>query len=404
MGKDPRSHAAGQRGVRIAIYACTVALLQAGCWAPLHSPGIPARSLGDEFRVPMRTAGPPLNFSSLTIAPQPDYILGPSDILEVTVHGIYPTAPVVPLRAQIMANGEIQLPLVGAVKVGGMNLAMAHAAIKKAFDPDYIRDARINVTLAERSTTSVLVLGEVTTPGVYRLPKYENDVAHALATAGGLREDAGLVVEVHRRVPVPATKPAEPVEPGAPRELPATPAPEGLEQVVGCPDEGMRIIHIPLRGFAPEPWGPQDVVLNSGDVVVVPSRKDEVFYVTGKLSPTNFVRFNIGARERDLGAGFVLPRDREVDVVTAVAMAGYIDPIDSPTTVTVHRVAADGEPMLIHVDLIAARFDWRETIYVQPGDIIYLNPDFAWWARRSFDRIIEPLFALPLRKLLGGFN
>lgn len=402
MGTDRRLHAAGRAGVFFAFCACTVALAQTGCWAPFHSPGIPARSLGDEFRVPMRTAGPPLNFSSLTIAPQPDYILGPSDILEVTVHGIYPTAPVMPLRAQIMANGEIQLPLVGPVKVGGMNLAMAHAAIKKAFDPDYIRDARINVTLAERSTTSVLVLGEVTTPGVYRLPKYENDVAHALAIAGGLREDAGLEVEVHRRITL---SPVRPAEPGVPRELPGSPAPGVLEQIQGCPDEGMRIIRIPLRGFAPEPWGPQDVVLNSGDVVVVPSRKDEVFYVTGKLSPTNFVRFNIGARERDLGAGFVLPRDREVDVVTAVAMAGYIDPIDSPTTVTVHRVAADGEPMLIHVDLIAARFDWRETIYVQPGDILYLNPDFAWWARRSFDRIIEPLFSLPFRKLLGiGIN
>ena len=49
--------------------------------------------------------------------------------------------------------------------------------------------------------------------------------------------------------------------------------------------------------------------------------------------------------------------DAVIDVVTAVSMAGYIDPIDSPTTVTVHRMLPNGPPLLIHVDLIKARFD-----------------------------------------------
>jgi hypothetical protein len=134
------------------------------------------------------------------------------------------------------------------------------------------------------------------------------------------------------------------------------------------------------------------VRLLEGDVVLVPSRKAEAFYVVGKLASTNFVRFNIGARERDLGAGFLLPRDREIDVVTAVAMAGYIDPIDSPTTVTLQRVGPDGEPMLILVDLIAARYDRTQTILVEAGDIIYLNPDAPWWFRRTFDRMVTNFF------------
>jgi hypothetical protein len=136
-------------------------------------------------------------------------------------------------------------------------------------------------------------------------------------------------------------------------------------------------------------------------VVVVPSRKDEVFYVVGRLSPTNFVRFSIGKRERDIGAGFLLPRDREIDVVTAVAMAGYIDPIDSPTTVTVHRHCPDGRSLLIRVDLIKARYERLENVNIMPGDIVYLNPDTAWWARTQFDRIIVSLFTESYRKWLG---
>lgn len=190
----------------------------------------------------------------------------------------------------------------------------------------------------------------------------------------------------------PAPQPT-PSEPGRLNDPALAPMADPLQGTVP-----VRIVKIPLRGYPPEPVSLDDVVLNAGDVVVVPSRKDEVFYVVGKLSPTNFVRFSISARERDIGAGFVLPRDRDIDVVTAVAMAGYIDPIDSPTTVTVHRLCPDGQPMLITVDLIKARFDRRETIMVQAGDIIYLNPDFAWWGRRTFDRIIDDIFTLSFRR------
>jgi len=172
-----------------------------GCWAPLCSPGVPACALPDEFRTPMRTAGPPLNFASLSLPPQRDYILGPDDVLEVIVHDLYPGGGgVQPIRAQIMADGTVQLPLVGPVRVGGMNVMQAHVAINRAYADGFIKEPRTNVYLAERSLTSVLVLGEVGAPGMYRLPKYENDVAHALAVAGGLREDAGLEIEVHRRI------------------------------------------------------------------------------------------------------------------------------------------------------------------------------------------------------------
>jgi len=415
--------------------------ITAGCWAPLCSPGVPACALPDSFRTPMRTAGPPLNFASLSLPPQKDYILGPDDVLEVTVHGLYPGGETRPIRVQIMADGSIQLPLVGPVRVGGMNVMQAHVAIHNAYADGFIKEPRTNVFLVERALTSVLVLGEVGAPGMYRLPKYENDVAHALAVAGGLREDAGLEIEVHRRITQnqvraaqynqqfarqnPAEAPVEfagliaqpdgvidmvpPADPearlvypvGGPNE-PAL-ASQPLDSPLGVPigQEPMEIVRIPLRGYPSRPIFTEEVALNPGDVIVVPSRKDEVFYVVGPLSPTNFVRFSISARERDIGAGFLLPRDREIDVVTAVAMAGYIDPINSPTTVTVQRHLPDGRSMRILVDLFKARYDPKETLLVAPGDIIYLNPDTSWWFRRTFDRIVVDLFRISYRKALG---
>lgn len=410
------------RAVQFALLSL-VLLVAGGCWAPLCSHGIPAPNLPDTFRTASRTAGPPLNFASLSIPPQADYILGPNDVLEVIVHGLYPGIEARPLRAQIMANGEISLPLVGPVHVAGMNLMRAHTAIHEAFASGFIKEPQINVYLAEKAVTNVLVLGEVGVPGIYPLPKYENDVAHALAAASGLREDAGSVIEVHRRNAAHFVSPAGDLVRSERVEVtklpPPMPDPESAVQgmdfdsyqptpgityqldEMSVGQEHMRIVKIPMRGYPKEPLTADDIVLNAGDVLIVPSRKYEVFYVVGKLSTSNFTRFTIGLRERDIGAGFLLPADREIDVVTAVAMAGYIDPIDSPTTVTVHRHCPDGSSLLILVDLIKARYDPKETVLVAPHDIIYLNPDAAWWARRTFDRIIIDLFDVSYRYWLG---
>ena len=367
--------------------------LLTGCWAPLHSHGIAASSLPDHYRTPFRTAGFPLNYSELTVDPPADYLLGPGDILDVTVPGLFDKSEVNPLKAEVMSNGEIHLPLVGAVKVEGMNVVGAQQAINKAYANGFLREPRVNTAIFQKATVNVLVLGNVNVPGTYVLPKYENDVGHAIAAAQGLTEDAADLVEVHRR----AVQTDQPVS-YRPFRLP--PAPGEATMPTPCcsvPSHCLPgdIVTLPLRGPNTRPIDPSEIVLQSGDVIVVPSRRHEVFYVVGKLKETNAVRFNVGNRDRELGVGFILPRDREIDVVTAVAMAGYIDPIDSPTTVTVHRVMPDGEPMLIHVDLIAARYDRVENVLVEPGDIIYLNPDAHWWFRRTFDRVVPDLIRIP---------
>ena len=412
-----------------------LSMLVSGCYAPLRTTAVPASSLPDTFRTPWRTGGAPLNLSSLTVEPPRDYFLGANDLLEVTIPGLYERSEIAPLRVQVMGNGHVHLPLVGSVMVGNMNLSEAQAAICAAYANGFIVDPRVNVALAEKSTTSVLVLGQVNAPGTYLLPKYENDIGHALGAAGGLTPDAADYIEVHRRVPkplphaavgarhfrqvswydeVPSTLqgpklsdslvkpnrlPPTDVVPHEAATFAAPPPVETVQPIQAFPLQSPQILRIPLRGADPGLATPSNITLGPGDVVVVPDRKHEVFYVVGRLSTTNTVRFTVGDRERELGVGFVLPRDREIDVVTAVALAGYIDPIDSPTTVTVHRTGPDGQPMLIKVDLIKARYNRLETILVEPGDIIYLNPDSHWWWRRFIDRVLVDAFRAPYNKV-----
>ncbi|MFG0335374.1 MAG: polysaccharide biosynthesis/export family protein, partial [Maioricimonas sp. JB049] len=438
----------------------TLLVLLSGCYAPLRSPGIPATQLPDEFRMPIRTAGAPLNYSSLVAPTPPAYLLGTGDVLEITAPDLMQRGDARPFQVQVLETGEIHLPRVGPVTVGGHSLAEAQVRINQAIGAGYLQDPAASVTLAQKGTVNVLVLGAVNQPGVHPLPRFENDIAHALAAAGGFSERAGDIIEVHRRgaesCPVPTEGPefvdnpapadtllpvsfetaatdltwtpalatavpaAEgpygsyrgrrgPVKPPMPTPRPLPPAETitqaGHLQSVPPPVNSTAahgpageflpretdlasmahgaVERISLRGMPPL-LAPEQALLDAGDVIVIPERKDSVFYVVGPLSETNRVRFTVGDRDREIGNGFLLPDDREIDVVTAVAMAGYIDPIYSPTTVTVHRVQPNGLPLLVHVDLIRARSNPRETVLVQPGDIIYLNPDNWWYGRRLF--------------------
>jgi protein involved in polysaccharide export with SLBB domain len=404
--------------------------LLSGCYAPLHSPGIEARKLPDSYRAPMRTAGLPLNYASLVLPPPPVYLLGPGDLLEVTVPDLIEMGRAEPLQTSVLETGEIQVPRLGLIHVAGLSVAQAQAKLVDALAHGILVDPSVTLTLVQKGTVNVLVLGAVTKPGVQALPRYESDVGHAIAAAGGLAEEAGDSIEIHRRtspvMPAPGVGlPAFGPDPAAPLQSAATePAREATRSpaavfhashsvsqtqavavvpaafappaVTGFPPGQWHeptvyvdpIVRIPLRGADPASIQSDTVALGPGDVVVVPHRTQQVFYVVGKLSEVNRTRFTVGDRDREIGNGFVLPPDREIDVVTAVAMAGYIDPIESPTTVTVHRTQPDGRPLLIHVDLIRARVDARENVLIQAGDIVYLNPDCWWYSRRMFDRII----------------
>lgn len=394
------------------VWCCALLLcfLCTGCYVPLRSPGIPAAQLPDFFRTPLRSTASQLNLAQLTVLPPQEYLLGPGDTLNLLVPGFFESGQVVPMSAQVSADGTVTLPLAGAVHVSGMNVASAQKAVAQAYAHGILRNPAVNLSLSDKAKTEVTVIGDVVSPGVYELSRYEEDLARAIAAAQGLKATAAEVIEIHRRVTPQDWEALKPTYPPITRRLPH-PECARLPMPPAHVQEKM-VLRIPLRGSCPtialaghveipKPLTPNDVRLRPGDVVFVPRRQDEVFFVVGPLSRTNVVNFSVRDRDRQLGNAFLLPIDRDIDVLTAVAMAGYIDPIESPSTVTLHRAQLAQPPLLVRVDLIKARYDWRENLYVQPGDIIYLNPDGPWWFRRTFDRVLPDLITLPYAEAMA---
>jgi polysaccharide export outer membrane protein len=130
--------------------------------------------------------------------PTTEMLIGSGDLLEVSVYG----APDYIKQVRVNAQGEVTLPLAGAVKIGGMSTAQAEAVIAKTLsDGGYFRDPKVSVLEKEFSTQGISVLGEVSKPGIYPLPGSRN-LFDALSAASGVTPRAGSIVTItHRNDP-----------------------------------------------------------------------------------------------------------------------------------------------------------------------------------------------------------
>jgi hypothetical protein len=278
--------------------------------------------------------------------------------------------------------------------VAGLTLVEANERIRDAYtgERQLLQPGRdlINVTLIKARSVQVLVMredsimnwpilkGNSSTLLVKRgsgngidLPVYQNDVLHVLGETGGLPgSDAPNEVWVlhgTRKEQWDTMTAALDRNPDVARLVPRD------------ADAPSRLVRIPLKVLPGEPPGftPADVILESGDVVYIPSRDFEHFFVGGVLQ----------------GQQVFLPRDYELDVIGAIAMAGgsatgppgsaagsLFGKIGSgpgailpPTRVLILRKIPGGDQVTIHVDMKKALHDRRERLPIRAGDVILLQ-------------------------------
>jgi len=80
-------------------------------------------------------------------------------------------------------EGNIDFPVIGKLKIGGLTRNETINLIKNKLDPDYIKNPTINIRIANYSVT---VLGDVKRPGTYTIPNERITILEALGLAGDL--------------------------------------------------------------------------------------------------------------------------------------------------------------------------------------------------------------------------
>jgi polysaccharide export outer membrane protein len=263
-----------------------------------------------------------------------DYKVGPEDLLEVTFFGqeeLY-------REARVNGNGEVSLPLIGAISVGGRSPQEIETVLVQAYKTGrFIKEPQITVSVKEYRHQRVMVTGAVATPGSYEVigPR---TLLEMLGKAGGIIDrpemKAGDLVYIARAQNAPAMmKTAK----GA-KESPQVPANMVID---------LRRL---LSGNAME----LNIPIKNGDVIYVPPAQ---------------MAFVLGAVKKP---GQVPVRDN-LTVTQAVAMTEGQDIILSSNRITILRFGENGERLTLPVNLKNITEGQESDPLLKPNDIIFVH-------------------------------
>ena len=377
--------------------------------------GVPAHRLPPQFFQETKNNLIAIDISLLAQEAPRQYILGPGDILGVTVDRILPyaepdTVPAVPpvhfpteksdlppatgFPITVLEDGMISLPLVKPIKVAGLTEDQARDLIRKTYldakilKEDDSRKISPIVTIIKKRQVNVIVIrqdqpatGSVQTGrGVaatdysakgqsLKLDAYKNDILNALVETGGLPG-----VTAKNEIKILRSSRADQQARMAFMQQYASIVASHCDPC-SCPPplpEDPTVLRIPLRlpaGVLPS-LRPQDVILEEGDIVLIETRDTEFFY-TGGLLP---------------GGQFPIPRDYDLDALGAMAMAGAgvsskvaggggiggLTGIAPGRLYILRKTPCKGQ-IAIEVDLAKAINDPRQRPIIQPGDTLVLQ-------------------------------
>jgi polysaccharide export outer membrane protein len=129
-----------------------------------------------------------------------EWLIGPGDLLQISVEG----APDYNKEVRVSPSGNVLLPLVGEVRLGGLSSAGAQKHIaERLVQGGYFNKPQVSVFQKEYASQGISVLGEVQKPGVY--PMLSSPTLFGLiSAAGGITAKAGnKVIISHRNKALP---------------------------------------------------------------------------------------------------------------------------------------------------------------------------------------------------------
>jgi protein involved in polysaccharide export with SLBB domain len=151
----------------------------------------PAASTEQTQRPSYPVPGMNSNSSPVAAAPLPagvnaptGYTLSANDQIAVEVFG----EDDLRTNGRLNGDGNLSVPLLGSVHLGGLTLTQAAAKLTDLYGRDYLVNPRVNVMLLGYAKRRFTMLGQINHPGSYEMPDGSPegiDLLEAIAMAGG---------------------------------------------------------------------------------------------------------------------------------------------------------------------------------------------------------------------------
>ncbi|MHC4591312.1 MAG: polysaccharide biosynthesis/export family protein [Planctomycetota bacterium] len=261
----------------------------------------------------------------------PDYLVGPGDLLEISVFGLEDPERASAFTRTVGQDGIVTLPWSDPIEAWGLSVGELEERIGGVYSGRYLKEPQVTARVLEYHGTAVVVTGAVNTPGIYYLTANRSTVLEMLALAGGLAREAGDELVLVRG------------KPGLP----------GRARV--SPTAATNTVRIDLRELVANANLSLNVQVGDGDIVTVPTRAEEYVYVLGYVRRPGAYRLEPGMR---------------IDAVRAMALGGgLMTTARAANSYLVREVA--GEQKVFDVDLSETGEVYP--VYMQPGDVLVVG-------------------------------
>ncbi len=293
-----------------------------------------ASKLPPEYAAVRSQATRKIDLSSLARDAARSEAIYPGDVLEVTIAtGLEEKSPESwPLR--VSDAGDIDVPLVGSVRVAGLLLPDAEQLVRhECVARRLYRDPLVSVLLRNRKTIRVTIVGAVEKPGVYELPAVSSDLLAALIAAGGLSKQASTIVEIRNM--------------GDAHVLPGA---SGGERRTVAQAGAVRVDLLAAgQGLSP------DYRIDDGSVIMVREEEPKTIQVIGLVRKPDQLEIEPG---------------KEVRLLDAIAMAGGLTLELADKVHVIRNLENDGTPVVIAASIREAKRGSPGNLLLAPGDVV----------------------------------
>ncbi len=186
----------------------------------------------------------------------PGMLLGPADLLDISVYGV----PELSQKARINNSGDVYLPLIDYVHLGGLTPEEAQGILEKRLaDGGFVRNPHVVLMVSESAGSSVSLLGEVVRPGVFTISG-ERHVLDLVSAAGGFTEKASRTISLTHRSDPTHTETVK---------LPSNLAASDPNNVVVQPGDTMVVQHGPVFYVVGDVGKPSAFVSDSDNLTIL---------------------------------------------------------------------------------------------------------------------------------------
>ena len=276
----------------------------------------------------------PLISPGPSLAQEKAYLIGPRDILTLTIYAGGEKQQEVNLT--VSARGMINVPFIGPVKAEGLSLTQLEALITRPLAKDYFVDPQVNIHIKEYHSLQYYISGAVKGPGLYEMTS-KATLMELIAKAGGVLPERGNVAYILRA---------------------ATGQIAEGEEVENLLSQ-KRPIKVDLLRLLDKGDMSHNPVLQSGDVVYIPLEKalnvaESKIYVEGEVKRPGIYNYQPG-----------------LTALNACIIAGGFGKFAAPNRTRIIRKEGHKQ-VIIKINLNNVKKGKIPDVELKPGDLIHV--------------------------------